>query len=135
MTSTRAVSADVTAAVDPDYPEVHDRRNNALAGYGICLKKYTGHGGKYAASDASAEYVNLIRRAWDAAGVRWQAGSMGKVDEGGGGTVAKYLAALGMDIVDAGPPLLSMHAPYEIAHKADLYMSYRAYQAFYSTSL
>lgn len=131
LMATEAISADVTAAVDPDYQEVHDKRNNAMAGHGICLKKYTGHGGKYAANDASAEYVNRIRRAWDAAGVCWQAGSMGKVDEGGGGTVAKYLAALGMNIVDAGPPLLSMHAPYEIAHKADLYMTFQAYRAFF----
>ncbi len=132
LLATEAISADVTAAVDPDYQEVHDKRNNAMAGHGICLKKYTGHGGKYAANDASAEYVNRIRRAWDAAGVCWQAGSMGKVDEGGGGTVAKYLAALGMNIVDAGPPLLSMHAPYEIAHKTDLYMTFQAYRAFFS---
>jgi len=131
LMATEAISADVTAAVDPDYQEVHDKRNNAMAGHGICLKKYTGHGGKYAANDASAEYVGRIRRAWDAAGVCWQAGSMGKVDEGGGGTVAKYLAALGMNIVDAGPPLLSMHAPYEIAHKADLYMTFQAYRAFF----
>ncbi len=131
LMATEAISADVTAAIDPDYQEVHDKRNNAMAGHGICLKKYTGHGGKYAANDASAEYVGRIRHAWDRAGVCWQSGSMGKVDEGGGGTVAKYLAALGMDIVDAGPPLLSMHAPWEIAHKADLYMTYRAYRAFF----
>ncbi len=133
LLGTEAISADVTAAIDPDYQEVHDKRNNAMAGHGICLKKYTGHGGKYAANDASAEYVGRIRRAWEAAGVSWQAGSMGKVDEGGGGTVAKYLAALGMNIVDAGPPLLSMHAPWEIAHKVDLYMTYKGYRAFFNS--
>ncbi len=131
MMATEALSADVAAAIDPDYQEVHDKRNNPLAGHGICLKKYTGHGGKYSANDAAAEYVGRIRQAWDSAGVRWQAGSMGKVDEGGGGTVAKYLAALGMDIVDAGPPILSMHAPYEIVHKVDLYMTFKAYEAFF----
>lgn len=133
--NSRAISADVTAGIDPDYQEVHEKRNDALMGYGICLTKYTGSRGKYGANDAHAEYINWIRRTWNQAGIIWQAGELGKVDEGGGGTVAKYLAYHGMSVVDAGPPLLSMHSPFEIAHKADLFMSYKAYEAFYNSSL
>ncbi|MDA8163168.1 MAG: aminopeptidase [Desulfobacteraceae bacterium] len=127
----KAISGDVTAGVDPDYLEVHEKRNDALMGYGICLTKYTGSRGKVGANDAHAEYMGWIRGVWNSAGVIWQAGELGKVDEGGGGTVAKYLAEQGMDVVDAGTPLLSMHSPFEVAHKADLYMTYRAYRAFY----
>ncbi|QJA06739.1 aminopeptidase [Thermosulfurimonas marina] len=129
---TRAVSGDVTAGMDPHYLEVHEKLNDARMGYGVVLTKYTGHGGKYMANDAHAEYVAWLRRIFSEAGVIYQAASMGKVDEGGGGTVAKYLAAYGMDIVDLGPPLLGMHSPFEVAHKADLYMTYRAYKAFLS---
>jgi aspartyl aminopeptidase len=135
LRNSRAISADVTAGVDPDYQEVHEKRNDALMGYGICLTKYTGSRGKYGANDAHAEYVNWIRRTWNQAKVIWQAGELGKVDEGGGGTVAKYLAYHGMSVVDAGPPLLSMHSPFEIAHKADILMSHKAYQAFYKGSV
>jgi aspartyl aminopeptidase len=127
----KAISADVTAGIDPDYQEVHEKRNDALIGYGICLTKYTGSRGKYSASDAHAEYMNWIRRIWNNNNVIWQAGELGKVDEGGGGTVAKYLAYHGMDIVDAGTPLLAMHSPFEIAHKSDLFMTYLAYNAFF----
>jgi aspartyl aminopeptidase len=130
--ASKAISADVTAGVDPDYQEVHEKRNDALMGYGICLTKYTGSRGKYAANDAHAEYVNWIRRVWNKAGVIWQAGELGKVDEGGGGTVAKYLAEEGIDIIDSGPPLLSMHSPFEVAHKADLFMTFKAYLAFFN---
>ncbi len=130
--ASKAISADVTAGIDPDYLDVHEIRNDARMGYGICLTKYTGSRGKAAANDAHAEYMGWIRRIWNRAGVVWQAGELGKVDEGGGGTVAKYLAYHGLDIVDAGPPLLGMHSPFEIAHKADLYMTYRAYASFYS---
>lgn len=128
----RAISADVTAAVDPDYMEVHDKNNNAWAGHGVCLTKYTGARGKYSTNDAHAEYLAEVRRAWVRQGVVWQAGTMGRVDEGGGGTVAKYLAQNGLDVVDAGTPLLSMHSPFEVAHKGDLYMTYRGYRAFFT---
>ncbi len=128
---TKAISADVTAGIDPFYQEVHEKLNDARLGHGVVVTKYTGHGGKYGANDAHAEYVGWIRRIFNRAGVIWQAASFGKVDEGGGGTVAKYLAYHGLDIIDVGPPLLSMHSPFEIAHKADLYMTYRAYKAFY----
>ncbi|NIA08399.1 MAG: aminopeptidase [Nitrospiraceae bacterium] len=129
--ASKALSADVTAGIDPNYMEVHEEHNDALIGHGICLTKYTGSGGKYSANDAHAEYVNWVRRIWNSAGIIWQAGEMGKVDEGGGGTVAKYFAQRGIDIIDAGPPLLNMHSPFEIAHKTDLFMTSRAYRAFY----
>ena len=128
---TKAISADVTAGIDPFYQEVHEKLNDARLGHGVVVTKYTGHGGKYGANDAHAEYIGWIRRILNRTGVIWQAASFGKVDEGGGGTVAKYLAYHGLDIIDMGPPLLSMHSPFEIAHKADLYMTYRAYKAFY----
>lgn len=128
--NTRAISADVTAAIEPDYQEVHEKLNNAKAGYGISLTKYTGSGGKYSANDANAEYLNWIRQIWNRDEVIWQTGSLGKIDEGGGGTIAKFLASRGMEIVDAGVPVLSMHSPFEVVHKADLYMTYRGYLAF-----
>jgi len=131
LTASKAISADVTAGIDPDFLEVHEKRNDAKMGYGICLTKYTGSRGKAGANDAHAEYMGWLRRVWNRAGVIWQAGELGKADEGGGGTVAKYLAFHGLDIVDAGTPLLSMHSPFEIAHKGDLFMTYRAYKAFY----
>jgi aspartyl aminopeptidase len=130
LSRSRALSADVTAGIDPSWESVHDTKNNARMGHGICLTKYTGSRGKVGANDAHAEFVGRVRRSWNDAGIVWQAGEMGKVDEGGGGTVAKYLSALGMEVVDAGPPLLSMHSPFEIAHKADLWMARRAYEAF-----
>ncbi|MCB2185779.1 MAG: aminopeptidase [Deltaproteobacteria bacterium] len=131
LASSRCLSADANAAFDPDYPEVHEKRNAAFLGRGVSLTKYTGSGGKYAANDADAEYVAWLRKVWDQAGVVWQAAGMGKVDEGGGGTIAKHLAVYGMDVVDVGPPLLSMHSPFEICAKADLYSSREAYRAFF----
>ncbi|MFH1059583.1 MAG: aminopeptidase [Pseudomonadota bacterium] len=130
LANSKALSADVNGALDPDYPEVHDKYNAARLGYGVCLTKYTGHGGKYGASDANAEYVAWLRGVWDAAGVAWQAAGMGKVDEGGGGTIAKHWAVYGMDIVDVGPSMLSMHSPFEVLHKADIWASVQAYKAF-----
>lgn len=132
LAASKVLSADVNAALDPDYPEVHEKNNAARLGYGVTLTKYTGHGGKYGASDANAEFVAWLRGVWEKAGVTWQAAGMGKIDEGGGGTVAKFLAAYGADVVDVGPALLSMHSPFEIMHKADLWSSVQAYQAFFA---
>ncbi len=132
LAASRALSADVNAAFDPDYPEVHEKLNAAYMGKGVNLTKYTGHGGKYGASDANAEYMAWLRRVWDDAGVIWQAAGMGKVDEGGGGTIAKLLAMYGMEIADAGPALLSMHSPFEISHKADIYSTVKAFAAFFA---
>ena len=130
MSKTKALSADVTAGIDPNYLEVHDELNDARVGYGVVISRYTGHGGKYLANEAHAEYVSYLRNLFEKNGVIYQVASMGKVDEGGGGTVSKYFASYGMDIVDIGPPLLSMHSPFEVVHKADLYMTYRAFKSF-----
>ncbi|MFI5355522.1 MAG: aminopeptidase, partial [Desulfobaccales bacterium] len=132
LMASRAISADVTGGLDPDYPEVHEKRNAARLGYGVCFHKYGGSGGKYSTSDANAEYVGWIRRIFNEHGVIWQAGELGKIDEGGGGTIAKFLAIHGLEIIDCGTPLLSMHSPFEVASKADLYMTFKAYRAFFS---
>lgn len=130
LMQSQAISGDVAAALDPDWPEVYEKRNAARLGYGVVLTKYTGHGGKYHANDAHAEYVNQVRGIFNQSGVIWQAAELGKIDEGGGGTIAKFLAAYGMDIVDVGPALLSMHSPFEVGSKADLYMTYKAFRSF-----
>jgi aspartyl aminopeptidase len=132
LMASRAISADVTGALDPDWPEVHEKRNAARLGYGVAVSKYGGSGGKYYTSDAHAEYVAWLRRVFNEAGVIWQAAQLGKVDEGGGGTIAKYLAVSGLEIIDCGTPLLSMHSPLEVASKADLFMTYKAYLAFFN---
>ncbi len=134
LMQSQAISADVAAALDPDWPEVYEKRNAARLGYGVVLTKYTGHGGKYHANDAHAEYINWIRQVFNQAGVIWQAAELGKVDEGGGGTIAKFLAAYGMDIVDCGPALLSMHSPFEIGAKADLFMTCKAFGSFFQAA-
>jgi aspartyl aminopeptidase len=131
LMASKAISADVTGAMDPDYPEVHEKRNAARLGYGVAFSKYGGSGGKYYTSDANAEYVAWLRKIFREHGVIWQAGQLGKVDEGGGGTIAKYLAIHGLEIIDCGTPLLSMHSPFEVASKADLFMTCKAYQAFF----
>ena len=132
LMASRAVSADVTGAIDPDWQEVHEKRNAARIGYGVSFNKYGGSGGKYYTNDAHPEYIAWLRRIFQEAGVIWQAGELGKVDEGGGGTIAKFLAIHGLEIIDGGTPLLSMHSPFEVASKADLYMTFKAYQAFFA---
>jgi len=133
LSNSKALSADVESALDPNYPEVHEKQNAGKLGYGICLEKFTGSRGKAAASDARAEYVGEIRRIFNANKVTWQMTEIGKVDEGGGGTVAKYLATYGMDIIDCGAPVLSMHSPFEVTSKADIFEAYKAYRAFLSS--
>jgi aspartyl aminopeptidase len=130
LKDSQALSADVEAAMDPDYKEVHEEYNAARLGRGPCLVRYTGGAGKYGASEASAEYVARLRAAFGRAGVLWQSSLLGKQEEGGGGTVALHLAAHGMNIIDCGPPVLSMHSPFELSSKADLWMTARAYAAF-----
>jgi len=132
LMKTKALSADVAGALDPDYQEVHEKRNAARIGYGVCITKFTGSGGKYGSSDANAEYLSEIRSLFNRHKIVWQTGELGKVDEGGGGTVAKFLAVYGMEVLDCGMPLLSTHAPFEIASKADLYMTYKACGAFFT---
>ena len=126
----KALSADVNAALDPTYPDVFEKRNACKLGSGIVVEKYTGYGGKYGASDASAEYASWIRRLFNDNNIVWQIGGHGKVDEGGGGTVAKFLAKMGMDIIDVGPPLLGMHSPLEITAKSDVWTCHNAYKVF-----
>lgn len=128
--NSRAISADVTAALDPDYQDVHEKQNAALIGYGPCFSKFTGSRGKYDANDADAEYFGELRAMLAANNIPWQVAELGKVDLGGGGTIAKYLAALGMKIIDFGPALLSMHSPFELASAVDLYATKEAYRIF-----
>ncbi|MFA5392990.1 MAG: aminopeptidase [Candidatus Ratteibacteria bacterium] len=126
-----AVSADVNAGLDPSYREVNEAQNAPRLGYGTVLTKYTGHGGKFGSSEAGAEYVAYLRRLFEKHKVIWQTGELGKIDKGGGGTVAKYLARQNIETIDIGPALLSMHSPYEVSHKGDLYCTYKAFLAFY----
>jgi len=128
--NSRAISADVNGALDPVFQEVHEPQNAAIIGNGVCVTKFTGHGGKYSANDAHAEYMGYIRNLFNKHGIIWQTGELGKVDEGGGGTVAKFLAEYGMDIIDCGVALLGMHSPFEIASKVDIYETYLAYKCF-----
>lgn len=131
LRNTQCLSADVNAAFDPTFPEVLERMNASFLNRGVALTKYTGARGKSGTSDASAEFVGKVRRLLDANGVIWQCGELGKVDVGGGGTVAMYLAALDIDVVDLGVPVLSMHSPFEVVSKLDVYMAYRAFKAFF----
>ena len=124
------LSADVTAAFDPNYADVYEKRNSAILGSGVAMAKYTGARGKSSTSDASAEFVGKIRNMLDRAGVVWQSAELGKVDEGGGGTVAAYIANRNIDTLDVGVPVISMHAPYEVVAKVDVYAAYEAFAAF-----
>ena len=123
------LSADVTAAYDPNFAEVYEKRNSALINYGMGLCKYTGARGKSGASDASAELVAYVRRVLDNANVAWQMAELGKVDAGGGGTVAAYMAERNIDTLDAGVPVLSMHSPFETVSKLDCYMTFKGMKA------
>ena len=129
------VSADVTAAFDPNFPEVSEKQNSARLNYGVGLHKFTGSRGKAGTNDAPAELVAFIRRICDDAGVQWQMCELGKVDQGGGGTVAMYMGNRNIATIDAGVPVLSMHAPFEIVAKYDCYMTYRCMLAAYGCSL
>lgn len=130
LNNSMAISADVTAAFDPTYPDVHDKKNSCFVNKGVAIKKYTGSRGKSGASDANAEFASKLRRFLSDNGVIWQAGELGKVDQGGGGTVAFLLARYNMEVIDMGVPVLSMHSPLEVIAKADIYMTYKAYKLF-----
>jgi len=131
LSSSQAISADVNAGVDPAYKDVNELRNSPRIGCGVVLTKFTGKGGKGGSSEASSEFVAYLRNLFEKRKVIWQTGELGKIDQGGGGTVAKYLARYNCEVIDCGTALLSMHAPLEIAHKADIYSTYQAYSAFY----
>ncbi|MDE5854805.1 MAG: aminopeptidase, partial [Ruminococcus sp.] len=123
LSASECLSADVNAAFDPTYAEVNERNNCAYINKGVCITKYTGARGKSGTSDASAEFAGRIRRLMDKKNIIWQTGELGKVDAGGGGTVAAYIANLNVDTIDMGVPVLSMHAPFEVISKLDLYMA------------
>ena len=124
------LSADVNAGFDPNWPDVHEKMNTCFLNEGVVLTKFTGSGGKGGTSDASGEFVGKVAKIFNDGGVIWQTGELGKVDQGGGGTVAMYIANNNIDTVDLGVPVLSMHSPYELIAKADLYETYRAISAF-----
>ena len=132
MHLSEAISADVNAAVNPLFKEVHDVENAAISGYGIVITKFTGSGGKFSSNEATAEFTAKIRNIFNKAKVQWQFGELGKVDEGGGGTIAKHISKWGIHSIDAGPGLLGMHSPFEIVSKADLWETYKGYSAFFS---
>lgn len=131
LTASMCLSADVGVALDPNYKSVSEEKNSAFMGDGLTMCKYTGARGKYSTSDANAEFVGKVRRIFDEADIAWQTGELGKVDQGGGGTVAQYIANLDVDTIDVGVAILSTHAPFEIASKADIYTAYLGYKAFY----
>ena len=128
------LSADVCNAFDPNFAETTDKRNNAKLNHGVAIIKFTGSRGKSGSNDAPAELVGRVRQMLDEAGVAWQMGELGKVDQGGGGTVASITAQRDIDTIDAGVPVLSMHAPFEVISKADLYMTYAAVKAVYASA-
>lgn len=129
--NSKCLSSDVNAAVDPNFPGIQERRNACFVNNGVVITKYTGSRGKSGTSDASAEFTGFVRNLLDKAGVVWQTSELGKVDQGGGGTVAKYIANQNVDVIDLGVPVLSMHAPYEVVSKTDVYMTHKAIEAFF----
>jgi aspartyl aminopeptidase len=130
MENSKALSSDVNAGINPIFSDVHEKQNAARMSNGIVLTKFTGSGGKSGSNDASAEFMGYIRQLMNKHKVLWQVAELGKVDEGGGGTVAKFIAQHNMDVIDCGPPVLSMHSPMEISSKIDIYSCYEAYVAF-----
>lgn len=127
------LSADVNAAFDPNYSSVYEPNNSSYINGGVVITKYTGSGGKYGTSDASAEFMASIRKIIEDNHIIWQSGELGKVDAGGGGTIAKYIANLNVDVVDLGVPVLSMHSPFEVVSKFDTYMAYKTFKAFFES--
>lgn len=132
LTNSKMISSDVSAAFDPNYPDVMEKKNCARFGKGIVFNKYTGSRGKSGSNDANAEFIAELRSIMDKHKVIWQTSELGKVDQGGGGTIAYILANYGMQVIDAGIALHNMHAPWEISSKADLYEAKKAYYAFLS---
>ena len=131
LNNSKMLSADVANAVDPMYQEVSDIQNSNIIGCGVAIEKYTGSGGKYSASEASAEYTAYVTNLFEKNDIQYQMGTLGKIGKGSGGTIAYILANKGMDVIDCGTAVLSMHSPYELTSTADVYMTYKAYKAFY----
>ena len=130
LAASSCLSADVNAAFDPTFPDVFERRNSSFMNRGVVVTKYTGARGKSGTSDASAEFMGEVTNLFDREGVAWQVGELGKVDIGGGGTIAMFVANRNVDVVDVGVPVLSMHAPFEVTGKLDVYHTYLAFHAF-----
>ena len=128
--NSKCLSADVTACYDPNFAFAYERRNSSMLSCGAAICKFTGSGGKGGSSDANAEFVGFVRKLFDDNGVIWQTAELGRVDAGGGGTVAKFIAKLNIDVIDIGVPVISMHAPYELISKADLYSTFEAFACF-----
>lgn len=131
LLNSQILSADVNAAINPNYPSVHEKQNAVHLGCGVGIAKYTGSGGKGGSNDANAEFNAHIFKIFNEGDVCWQSGALGKVDEGGGGTIAKFMAEYGAEVIDCGPGVLGMHSLYELTSKADIYSSYKAYKVFF----
>ena len=132
LSKSKCLSADVNAAFDPTFANSYEVRNSSFMNHGVVLTKYTGSGGKYGTSDASAEFTGEICKLFSDNNVVWQSSELGKVDIGGGGTIAKYVSNLNADVIDVGVPVLSMHSPFEVISKIDLYMTFKGIKAFFS---
>jgi aspartyl aminopeptidase len=133
LKNSKMLSADVTAGYDPTFGSVYEKNNSAYVGKGVVITKYTGARGKAGASDANPEFVARVRNVFNKNDIAWQAAELGKVDQGGGGTIALFFANMGIDVLDCGISLLSMHAPFEVVDKMDVYTAYKAYKAFYQS--
>ena len=131
LLNSQVLSADVNAAINPNYPSVHEKQNAVHLGCGVGIAKFTGSGGKGGSNDANAEFNARIFHIFNQGKVCWQSGELGKVDEGGGGTIAKFMAEYGAEVIDCGPGVLGMHSLYELASKADIYSAYKAYKIFF----
>lgn len=131
MSKSNCLSADVTAAYDPNFAYAYEAGNSCYLNHGVGVAKYTGSRGKGGSNDASAEFVAFVRRIFDGADVVWQIGELGKVDQGGGGTVAAVISRLDIDVIDVGVPVLSMHSPFEVVTKLDVYMTYKGFKAYF----
>lgn len=131
--NSRMLSADVGTGIDPNYQDVSEKNNASFIGFGVELNKYTGSRGKSGASDASAEFVGFIRGIFESHNIKYQVSELGKVDIGGGGTIAYIIAEKGVDVIDCGVPVISMHSPYEVTSKYDIYCTYEAYKAFFES--
>ncbi len=132
LANSKFLSADVNAGIEPEWAGVTEKMNAGKIGCGVCLTKFTGSGGKGNSNEAHAEFVAECRNAFNAEGAKWQTAELGKVDQGGGGTIAMFIAEYGMDVVDCGTAVMSMHAPFEVVSKIDLYNTYLAYRGFYN---
>jgi len=126
------MSADVTAALNPNYKDVNDPQNVSYFGHGVSVEKYGGGHGKYSTNDASAEFMSEIRQILEKANVPWQTGELGKIEIGGGGTIAMFMSRYGMECLDVGPCILGMHSTNEVVSKVDVYCAYLAYKAFFN---